>query len=256
MKALKSPLFFLLLLFSFSSVAQVTKQEFEIVKTAIYQAYEELRPSENEKLFINPVVEGVNMSWWDITPPNASYVRYDQKDIIEHRIYLFGGFARFKGMTPDGIALTACHEIGHGIAGAPFKDTSDYSNVPTTTEGQADYFATKICLPVVFRYLKALRPLSESETYSKLCKQQTKHDTNTCLRLMASLESDIALLKYLGHTASFDTFSINIQEEINTSVRYYPDSQCRLDTMINGILDLGQPECWFPGGEANGKFRD
>jgi len=253
---MKSRLLFLILLFSTSSYAQVTRPEFEIVKSAILKAYEELKPSDNEYLFINPVVEGVNMSWWDITPPNASYVRYDQEGIVEHRIYLFGGFARFAGMTPDGIALTACHEVGHGIAGGPFKDTSDYSNVPTTTEGQADYFATSICLPVVFKYLKALRPLKDNKTYSKLCKQQTKHDTITCLRLMASLESDIALLKYLGHTASFDTFSTNVQEQINTSVRYYPDSQCRLDTMINGIIGLERPECWFPDGETNGRYRD
>lgn len=234
-----------------SIFAAVTKSEFDEVKEALHLAYSELAPSPNEVLKINLPVAGLGEDyWWEIDMIHASYVQFkNDEGQTEHRIYLMGGFARLADMTPDGLALTGCHEIGHGIGGAPFKNNGN------TAEGQSDYFATKVCLPIVFKYLKQKRSINENTTYQQLCEKQAAHDNNTCLRLLTAMEPDIAFFKSLGDEVSFDRFSTHIQEELNTNASYYPDAQCRLDTMINGVLELERPICWYPTGIPNGTLR-
>ena len=249
-----------LIILARSSFATVTRDEFVQVKEALYQAYSELSPSQNEVLKINLPIAGIpnaDTYWWDIDMIHASYVQFqdDEQAPIEHRIYLMGGFARLAGMTPDGLALTGCHEIGHGIAGAPKKDEAMGMGYQASMEGQSDYYATKDCLAVVFKYLNELRPVNSTPTYEKLCAKQTKHDSNTCLRLLTAMEADQAFFKNNGDSVSFDRFSTTVATELNTEPSFYPEAQCRFDTMINGILDLERPECWYPGGETNGTLR-
>ncbi len=235
-----------------SSIAAVSKAEFEELKLALKQAYSELAPSTNDILKINLPIPGLSEDyWWDIEMVHASYVKFDNDEgQTEHRIYLMGGFARLAEMTPDGLALTACHEMGHGIGGGPYKESG------STQEGQADYYATKICLPIVFKYLPQMREISFHPTYEKLCAKQDEHDSATCLRLMTAMEADQAFFKSQGQETSFDHFSTHIQTEINNSPSFYPDAQCRMDTMINGILGLERPVCWYPQGIPNGTLRD
>ncbi|AYF44028.1 hypothetical protein BALOs_1018 [Halobacteriovorax sp. BALOs_7] len=236
-----------------SSFASVTRDEFLQVKEALYQAYSELAPSQNEVLKINLPIPGIpnaDTYWWDIDMVHASYVKVENdQNQIEHRIYLMGGFARLSGMTPDGLALTGCHEIGHGIGGEPFKSSG------STTEGQSDYFATKVCLPIVFKYLNELREINSNPTYESICSNQIMHNSNTCLRLLTAMEADQAFFKTTGDEVYFDHFSNEVATELNTDASYYPDSQCRFDTMIHGILNIERPICWYPGGAANGTMR-
>ncbi|MFG1481760.1 hypothetical protein ABMA79_09095 [Halobacteriovorax sp. HFRX-2_2] len=240
-----------------SVFAAVSKDEYEQVKDALYQAYSELAPSQNEVLQINLPIAGLPDSyWWDIDMIHASYVQAtNQEDQIEHRIYLMGGFGRLAGMTPDGLALTACHEIGHGIGGDPKKDDPMNMGYHSSMEGQSDFFATKDCLAVVFKYLPELREVKEKPIYKDLCSKQDKHEYFTCLRLLTAMEADQAFFKSNGDEVSFETYSSNVATELNTDPSYYPAAQCRFDTMINGILDLERPECWYPGGEKNGTLR-
>lgn len=93
-----------------SSFATVTRDEFVQVKEALYQAYSELSPSQNEVLKINLPIAGIpnaDTYWWGIDMIHPSYVQFqdDEQAPIEHRIYLMGGFARLAGMTPDGRSI-------------------------------------------------------------------------------------------------------------------------------------------------------
>jgi len=247
------------LIISIQSVnAAVSYEEYLSIKKALYLAYEELKPNNNEVLSINTPIPGLDENyWWDIDMVHASYVRVEAEDSLKvtHNIYLMGGFARLEGMTPDGLALTACHEIGHGIGGPPKKKPSAYDDVASTSEGQSDYFAAKTCLPVVLKYLEQTREVMENEFVSNLCEKQNHYDQMSCMRYFTALESDIYFFSTYAGEVSFEEYSTEVALELNDAVDFYPSAQCRLDTMIHGILKLERPECWYPGGAANGTLR-
>jgi len=238
------------------SFAAVNYEEFLQVKQALYQTFKVIHGQENEVLTINKVNEGLDETyWWDIDMVHASYVHVQEGDQTFHNIYLMGGFARIEEMTPDGLLITGCHEMAHGIGGAPRKNPSVYSDFRSSTEGQSDYFATKVCLPVALGFLNPMREVHQKPIYEELC-SSGPHQIEFCLRMMMALESDVAYFNdHLGADVSFEKYSTHIQYQLNLEPTYYPDGQCRLDTMINGILGLERSECWFPGGEANGTWR-
>jgi hypothetical protein len=240
-----------------NAFAQVSYEELQLVKEAIYKAFEEIKPSDEDFLSINEPIPGLPEDyWWSIEMVHASYVRVPSVDeeSVTHKIYLMGGFVRLDGMTPDGLAVTACHEIGHGIGGDPKKNPS--MGMPgSTTEGQSDYFSTKVCLPVVMKYLEQLRAISNNPYLAKLCGLQKKYKTELCKRMFTALESDMAFFDYLGTPVAFENYATEVALEINRDPSFYPSSQCRLDTMIHGLLGLERPMCWYPEGEENGIHR-
>lgn len=247
----------ILILLCTQAFAEVSYVELQLVKEAVYKAFEEIKPSDKDFLTINEPIPGLSETyWWDIDMVHASYVRVpDENELtVTHKIYLMGGFVRLEGMTPDGLAVTACHEIGHGIGGDPKKDPS-MGNPGSTTEGQSDYFSTKVCLPVVMKYLEQLRKSSENIYLEKLCKLQNNYSEDSCMRMFTALESDMAFFKYLGTPVSFENYATEVAFEINRNPSFYPSSQCRLDTMIHGLLGLERPICWYPTGEDNGALR-
>lgn len=252
---------FISLLISFNSFAVVTHKEFIQVKEALTMAYEELKQSDDEYFSINTIYPGMSPTiWWDNAMVHASYVFTDINDVSIHHIYLMGGFIKQVFMTPDGLALTGCHEIGHGLGGEP-KKNSELPDPPrlSTVEGQADYYSTKKCLDVVFKHLPKLRKIVSKPEYLELCSKQSKYNTKSCLRMMNAIAVDEIFLntnlQQGQKPVSFSEYSNHVQTELDLSPRYYPGRQCRLDTMINGVLGLAQPECWYPGGERNGSLR-
>jgi hypothetical protein len=55
---------------------------------------------------------------------------------------------------------------------------------------------------------------------------------------------------------SMSDYSMNVVDELDLSPSFYPEAQCRLDTMINGLLSLERPVCWYPQGIENGYLRN
>ncbi|OUR93713.1 hypothetical protein A9Q84_19825 [Halobacteriovorax marinus] len=228
----------LLSLLSLNIHASVNYDQLSQLKEAIYLAFDELKPDSSHSLSINQKVGDLESYWWDLDIVHASYSGVEQDGLFSHNIFLFGGFARLDGMTLDGLALTACHEIGHGIGGLPLKVNGK------TMEGQADYYATQTCLPILFKYLKQADELSTDPYIEYFCKSHT--DYSYCQRAMTALESEIFFFSYLGDETSFEERSTEVVTELNTSETYYPSAQCRLDTSMNGIFGLARPTCWFP----------
>jgi hypothetical protein len=229
------------ILFINIAYAQVTYNEFQSLQVALHTAFIELRPTSNDILKINMKVGDIDDFWWNLTEAHASYSQAEQAGNVEHNIFLFGGFARLDQMTLDGLALTACHEIGHGLGGKPEKISGN------TVEGESDYYATKTCLPIVIKYLADSTPRSQNNYIHNKC-EESSYPFDTCIRLFTAIESDISFFKTLGDTTSFENYSSHIAETLDLSPKYYPDSQCRIDTMIHGVLNLNRPKCWFPGG--------
>ncbi|WP_438027201.1 trypsin-like serine peptidase [Sorangium sp. So ce233] len=154
-----------------------------------------------------------------------------------------------QGRTPPDIAaLIACHELGHALGGFPFKKTRDQRaqvqglangefGTVSSTEGQADYFATKECLPRLWS--------SEREVNARFRETATEYaktrcdaawddvdEQNLCYRLAASAE-DFGRWRGKDPVPALstpDTTEVTGTEEENPSV------QCRVDTMFQGAL--------------------
>jgi len=168
-----------------------------------------------------------------------------QKPIGEKRfvITLTGEIPHNTHMNADGYAIVACHEIGHVVGGAPYqkRKLTRWSSV----EGQADYYATNVCM---WRYVEnspEIKPVVEPEHLS-LCEifyGDSDKDLAGCLRIMSGIS---AFKNYFNSTnrQALVSFSKYDESVVKKTLEKYPSNQCRLDTMIAGLLKLDRPRCW------------
>ncbi|WP_437738322.1 hypothetical protein [Sorangium sp. So ce1335] len=154
-------------------------------------------------------------------------------------------------LTPDVAALIACHEIGHALGGFPFKRTpaqdkqveglanGQYGTV-SSSESQADYFATKECLP---RLWSAEREANASfrETVTEYAKTRCDaawggaDEQNLCYRLAAVAE-DFGRWARWGDSRPVPDLSTPDTSEVTVTDDDYPSLQCRVDTAFQGAL--------------------
>ena len=175
----------------------------------------------------------INRKWSDPTV-NASAQQFGTSWVIN----MYGGLARHSAITEDGMALVACHEMGHHLGGAP-KISGWYGNDWATNEGGADYYGTLKCARRYFandnngEIIKTLKidPIAEA----KCRDQHSNSDMQVlCMRETAAAQSVTALLAELGGDPSapkFDTPATNVVDQTNDA---HPKAQCRLDTYYAG----------------------
>lgn len=228
-KVIQKLSFLLITLFlSISSQGEISKDEFLEVSDALIKSYSEFSISINSKM------AGEDF-WWNLDEKYGSFSKYtDAQGKTNYNIFFFGGLARMPEMTPEGAALILCHELGHGIGGAPTKLNSESS-----VEGQADYFATRVCLPKVL-YKMPIKTIAPSDPLN-LCK------TENCKRIYVGIISELAVIQFNhpNQEASFEKSDTTIVDTINTNPTFYPSNQCRLDTMVAGALEKERPRCWW-----------
>ncbi len=224
-----------------NSYAGLNYQEYLEVKIALEKAFLDIRPDDTHTLEINKPVGEDQFYWFNLDMVHASYSGYEADGKNFHHVFLFGGFIRLQEMTKDGLALTGCHEIGHGLGGFPKKTSG------SSTEGQSDYFSTKDCLEVVFKYLPLDKEIPSDDYEIKFC-QKYSANFNYCLRAFNALKSDIYFFETLGDYTRVDSYALEVAVDLNTDPSFYPSAQCRIDTMIHGIIDIERPICWFPKG--------
>ncbi|WPU66417.1 hypothetical protein [Peredibacter starrii] len=241
-------LFFLC--FAFSAQAQVTLAEFQIIKAVFEAEFGPELKAQNARLNINrPPTPATPNFWWDLEAAHASYSGYKdpQTGIQDHNLYLFGGYGKMVGMTMDGVAMTLCHELGHGIGGAPYKNKTD--NIQASTEGQSDYYAARYCIKRIFKRLPEEVPVKAPDTYTaKLCEAKFKksEDLKLCYRGFQELEVERIFLRTQGpNDTYYDTPDKTVVKKTDLSPTFYPSPQCRLDTMMAGLLEKERPRCWF-----------
>jgi hypothetical protein len=230
----------IILTFTYEISAAVSVEQFQMLKESTFFAFEELRPNVDTQLEINKEIPGMPDFWWNLEDRHASY---GAGGIIDsqtfHNIFIFGGLARMNEMSVDGLALVICHELGHGLGSKPFKQSG------SSVEGQADWYASRHCLPVIFDYLPQTDFSPPGEEIEEICLNQSI-DFYYCTRSMIALKSSISFYEYLGTSTSFKTPSTHVATSINHDDYFYPSHQCRLDTSMNGIFELKRPRCWYP----------
>jgi hypothetical protein len=159
-----------------------------------------------------PIFEAANCplvlvrSWSDGTV-NAQAWKENGQCYVE----MFGGLARYPGMTETALELVACHEIGHHLGGRPY-----YSGSYMSVEGQSDYFATLDCM----------------------------YQINTPSRA-ASLVLAKTLAKLNGE--QIPSRATRATEQVRYTLEGHPRAQCRLDQFDNGRLNQGRAMCWYAG---------
>jgi len=209
--------------------AEISKEQFKEVTQALHRAYSDLT------IVVNNPQNGVDI-WWDFKDKRASYSsNIDASGKITHYLFFFGGLAQMSEMTPQGAALILCHELGHGIAGAPWKQNSKSS-----VEGQADFFATRFCLPKLLEILPIAQEPAPSDPIHRCTDLLCRH-------LFIGIQSDLAVIKANNPSqeAQFGHEDLSKVESVNTQPWYYPSNQCRLDTLIAGALEQERPSCWW-----------
>lgn len=229
--------------------AQITHDQLKKV-SAIFEAEfnPELLPK-NQKIIINrPPTPAMPDIWWEQDVAHASYSSYtDESGYKEMYLFLFGGYARLPGMTVDGVLMTLCHELGHGIGGIPYKNKTD--GVQSSTEGQSDYFAARYCLKRMFKKVPPQQAIKAPDVYTEnLCKKRfsAKEELDLCFRGMQALEVERMYFEYAdGSQTFYDRPDRTVVSEVEREETFYPSAQCRLDTMMAGILNHERPSCWY-----------
>jgi hypothetical protein len=159
---------------------------------------------------------------------------YAQKGMNFWEVNFTGGLYRDPNVTDDGLALTACHEVGHLIGGAPYKNGT---NGQLSIEGQADFWASAVCIK---RYFKEFpETVYMQEGYPKYaCDIQYYGDqeaTNICYRSFLAGEGMAKMLASAGGTEAPDLESQN-RTNLSYTSQFHPEAQCRLDTYSQGAL--------------------
>ena len=153
----------------------------------------------------------------------------------------------------DTTVLILCHELGHLLAGKPFKESSSW--IPPyrpSTEARSDYYAANFCAKeffIVNEDIPASNLISAPSILTEKCEyiNPNKVKVKLCERTaMAAYTFLLDVWSYLGlRQLSVPTFSDKARLlRINEAPSQYPTLQCRLDTFLAGDLNSPQPKCY------------
>lgn len=165
---------------------------------------------------------------------NASITRDDNNNPV---MIITSGLIMFPQMSPSAFTAILCHELGHYMGGMPKKLRGNTTKRSwSSAEGQADYFATSKCLPEFYKGEKANE--SFNDTIAKEQVDELFHICSDplCMRVVhASLEMGkvFASIKKYASAPSLQKKDQSIVSRTNFK---HPTLQCRLDTLVNGIL--------------------
>lgn len=162
-------------------------------------------------------------------------------------INMYGGLARFPGMTRDGFLFVACHELGHHLGGAPKAAPILGVKNWATNEGGADYYAGLKCLRHVFAdedNKTIVAGLTVSPVADQVCRKMfpAAQDENlmwTCMRTSVAAEKLGEVMRKVLEardgkvlpSTSLDTPDPNIVAQTDDG---HPAPQCRVDTYFAG----------------------
>jgi len=177
---------------------------------------------------------------WEDSTVNASATRLFGRVTIN----MYGGLFRRPEATLEGFALVLCHELSHAYGGRPYVRAWQ----KLSAEGQADYAGAKECMHKVMDVLKLEGYEIEPSGYvASICEDSFEEvgRQELCERSLIgglSLGTLLATIK----EEQIPDYQTPDQTVVETTLLSYPDTvQCRLDTYLNGTLQLERPACWF-----------
>lgn len=193
----------------------------------------------NFQNFFHPMVEEqydadlqVIVSWGSNTV-NAFAERSDRNWMIT----IFGGLARHKAITVDGLSLVLCHELGHHLGGHPKKTTNRWSSA----EGQADYYSTAKCLRRFWQNENNILVMQNKKVPEIVVQEcaitfSSQQDQALCQRMNLAGKSVALMIQDLDQDSIEPKFETPDLEITRTMNYLHPFSQCRLDTYFSGSI--------------------
>ncbi len=141
------------------------------------------------------------------------------------------------------VAMIACHEYGHFLGGAPyvqpkpngtiFNSRNKYEQM--SVEGQADFFASSICSPLIE---KLLENNNQDPIHHSFCKDKRSDCLTTLMGIKSSADSYVEILAgydyHDNYTDLFDVTTFQTDRTLNIPGEY-PTMQCRVLTMVQGL---------------------
>lgn len=203
----------------------ISEEQFNSVIDAVESVYAPIIATHGAKL-------EVVRNWTDGTV-NA----YAEQEGTLWKVSMFGGLARHRTVTPDGMALVVCHEVGHHIGGAP-----QYYQDWASNEGQSDYFATTKCLRRVWmndnniEIVKAMTDVPKALSDACGRKHVFNVDVAMCIRAGMAGDSVGKLFQALEWSSKPVKFDTPDTREVSVTNDNHPAAQCRLDTYFQGAL--------------------
>ena len=210
------------------SAGGITEQQFMQVMDRLERLYKADVERKGDTLRINRL--------WSDGTVNASAQRMGTTQVLN----MYGGLARHPATNIEGMALVACHELGHHNGGAP-KISGWFGNDWATNEGGSDYFATLKCLRRFFAEddnEAILRGLDLDPVASAACEAQfsDRKDQLICLRTSLAGQSVANLFQALKKETTPPTFGTPDRSEVRRTNDNHPATQCRLDTYLAGMI--------------------
>lgn len=203
----------------------ISRAQYDAVMDQIQAIYGPIVEARGAHLTINRL--------WDDETVNASA----QQNGSEYIINMYGGLARHPAITQDGMALVACHELGHHLGGAPKYGGTDWA----ANEGEADYFANAKCLHRMFAN-SASAVFTRQATNDEVAKQacaaayKTKGERAVCERSAAAGMSVTELFRALRQEDPQPRYDTPDPAVVTEMYDGHPGTQCRLDTYYQGSL--------------------
>jgi hypothetical protein len=148
-------------------------------------------------------------------------------------------------VTLDVLATFVCHEVGHLVAGYPFKrdDNEHDQGSGVAAEGQSDYYAAKDCLPRLWAAEPADNAiaaslLGESERARCAAAYPDEASRALCGRILFTglVTSWIFKEGMEEMNTPYPSFDTPDRSEVSEKKGGYASSQCRLDTLVAGAL--------------------
>lgn len=173
---------------------------------------------------------------WKSKEQNA----YALQTSTDWEVHVLGGYYRHKDITDEGLAEVVCHELGHHLAGAPYKMFQSGLGPSfgwASTEGQADYWGFSVCLKKYFEAYPEEVKIKDKFAKDKCDKNYDEEaDRDTCYHLSNAALSSATMLESFSSdpVTNFSQKTDSRVTNINSSS--HPATQCRYDTYIAGAL--------------------
>lgn len=197
-----------------------TKEKFELISNRITSLYSDTIKQLGGNLQVDLD--------WDLPEANAYARKINSLWLLE----FYGALYRHKTVTDDGYALTVCHELGHLIGGAPFKVLTKLS-----VEGQADFWATSVCLKKYFTEYPEKVSMKEGSAKQQ-CDRQYADDENAKNNCYRTALAGMSMATFFSELmkAPQPEFEKKDPKDRSATKQIHPEAQCRLDTYLSGSL--------------------
>jgi hypothetical protein len=229
----------LFLLLRESALAAITENESLEIINHVRDEFAPVAASHGAELFIDLDYSGTSIG--------AMATRS-----VNHKkwfVRIWGGVPKFPSTTRDTFTLTLCHEVGHHLGGYPFysHDKSEWA----AAEGQAEYWSTQACARRLWKREKTV-----NATYSNVensgCERvfSDTEEVDLCKRIYRATEIQAELIGKIskGKTPSIKRRDNSVVKELFVA---HPNAQCRVDSMLMGLLCARDFDLSLIPGRAN-----